>query len=100
MTAERDRDSDSGGIGVEDLPGILRELFDDCVRGARAEADPARDFQGFVDLLWRYVDSAFSLTRQDWSQDAPKPWSVQIEDGRGFAEAVLEGRLKAGDLPT
>jgi hypothetical protein len=100
MTTERAEKSGSGGIGVEDLPGILRELFDSCIRDARAEADPSQDFESFADVLWRQVDSAFSLTRQDWPEGTAQPWSGQVEEHRGLAEAVLEGRLSAQDLPT
>lgn len=99
MASERSDIDGSGGIGVEDLPGILRELFDDCVRDARAEADPATDFTTFVDALWSHLDSAFSLTRQDWPADAPKPWPVEVNERRGLAESVLEGQASEQDLP-
>ena len=86
-----DHDAGHEGITLDDLPEIMRELFDHCVRDARAQVNPADDFPAFVDVLWGHVDSAFGLTRQDWPADAPKPWPVEVEERRAVAEGLLEG---------
>ena len=91
---------DQPGIGVEDLPAVMRELFDQCVPDARAAVDPSEDFDAFVDELWRQVAAAFGLLRRDWPEGAPQPWPALLDEQRGVAEAVLEGRLGSGELPT
>ena len=88
------------GIGVDDLPGLMRALFDQCVGDARATVDPAADFDGFVDELWKQTASAFGLVRRDWPADADKPWLAALDEQRGLAEAVLEGQVEPGELPT
>ena len=93
-------DGGQEGFTVEDLPGIMRELFDQCVADARAVVDPHGDFGAFVDALWEQVDAAFGLTRRDWPAGAPMPWPALVDAQRGAAEAVLEGRLRPGDLPS
>ena len=92
---------DAGHVGItlEDLPGIMRELFDQCVADARAVVDPREDFDTFVDTVWEQVAAAFSLVRQDWPDGAPAPWPAQVDEQRGLAEALLEGRTRPGDLP-
>jgi hypothetical protein len=80
------------GIGVEDLPAIMRELFDQCVTDARSVVDPGDDFDGFLEVLWEQLAGTFGLVRQDWPADAPRPWPVLVEDQRGYAQAILEGR--------
>jgi hypothetical protein len=87
------------GISIDDLPDVMRALFDQCVADARAVADPSEDVEAFVDALWEQVAAAFSLVRRDWPADAPKPWPAQLDDQRGLAEALLEGRLGPQDLP-
>lgn len=37
---------------LEDLPALMRELFDQCVADVRRTADPGEDFDEFVDALW------------------------------------------------
>jgi hypothetical protein len=91
---------ESPGIGVEDLPAVMRELFDQCVADARATADPAEDFDAFIEELWRQLAAAFGLVRRDWPEGAPQPWPALLDEQRGIAEAVLEGRLGRGELPT
>lgn len=91
--------SEFPGIGVDDLPGVMRELFEQCVADARATVDPGQDFDAFVDALWAQVSAAFGLVRRDWPAGAPQPWPAMLDEQRGVAEAVLEGRLGPGDLP-
>lgn len=101
MDSERfSSDTDNTGVGVrvDDLPDLMRELFEQCVADARAAVDPAGDFDAFVEELWRQISAAFGLVRRDWLRDAPQPWPVLLEDQRGVAEAVLEGRLAPEDL--
>lgn len=86
------------GITLDDLPGLMRTLFDQCVGDAQLVVRPAEDFDGFVEALWEQVDTAFGLTRQEWPQDAPQPWPALVDEQRGVAEAVLEGGLEPGDL--
>lgn len=95
MDADRP-EQDTAGIGLEDLPTIMRELFDQCVGDALELADPDHDFQAFIEALWRQVDSAFSLTRHEWPAGAPKPWSTEVDELRGVAEGVLDGSTEPG----
>ena len=101
MASERfspDEDSVGVGIGVDDLPDVMRDLFEQCVADARAAVDPADDFDAFVDELWRQTSAAFGLVRRDWLHNAPQPWPALLEEQRGVAEAVLEGRLNPQGL--
>lgn len=96
MDTERfspDEDSVGVGIGVDDLPELMRELFEQCVADARAAIDPGADFDAFIEELWRQTSAAFGLVRRDWLQAAPHPWPVLLDEQRGVADAVLEGRL-------
>ena len=88
------------GVAIDDLPDLMREMFVQCVEDARASADPSADFDGFVEELWRQVAAAFGLVRRDWPEGAPQPWPALLDEQRGIAEAVLEGRLRPGELPT
>ncbi len=88
------------GVGINDLPELMREMFLQCVGDARAAVDPATDFDAFVDELWQQTSAAFGLVRRAWLADAPQPWPALLEEQRGVAEAVLEGRLEPDDLPT
>ncbi len=87
-------------IGVDDLPELMREMFLQCVADARAAVDPAADFDAFIEELWQQRSAAFGLVRRDWLTDAPQPWPALLEEQRGVAEAVLEGRLGPDDLPS
>jgi len=87
------------GIGIDDLPDLMREMFLQCVADSRVMVDPASDFDGFIEELWHQASAAFGLVRRDWLADAPKPWPALLEEQRGVAEAVLEGRLGPDDLP-
>ncbi len=93
-------DEAAPGIGVDDLPGLMREMFLQCVADARAAVDPDTDFDAFVEELWRQTSAAFGLVRRDWLAGAPQPWPALLEEQRGEAEAVLEGRLGPDDLPS
>lgn len=96
-----DAPEDTGsGIGVDDLPDLMREMFVQCVADARTAVDPAADFDAFVEELWQQTSAAFGLVRRDWLRDARQPWPALLEDQRGVAEAVLEGRLGPDDLPS
>jgi hypothetical protein len=86
------------GIGADDLPALMRQMFDQCVADARVLVDPAADFDAFVEALWEQVDAAFGITRQEWPEGAPQPWPALVDEQRGVAEAVLEGGLEPGDL--
>ncbi len=88
------------GVGVDDLPGVMQELFLQSVADARALENPSEDFDAFIDELWRQVAAAFGLVRRDWPEGAPQPWPVMLDEQRGIAEAVLEGRVGPGELPT
>ena len=88
------------GIGVDGLPDLMREMFLQCVADSRAGVDPAADFDGFIEELWHQTSAAFGLIRRDWLADAPKPWPALLEEQRGVAAAVLEGRLGPDDLPS
>ncbi len=92
-------DAGHAGITLDDLPEIMRELFDQCVADARMVVDPRENFDAFVDTLWDQVAAAFSLVRRDWPAGAPTPWPAQVEEQRGVAEALLEGRMRPSDLP-
>ena len=85
------------GLGVDDLPGLMRELYGTAVVDARAAVDPWQDLDGFIDELWVQLDAAFGLTRREWPQGADKPWPALVDEQRGVAEAVLEGRLRPGE---
>ena len=87
------------GISADDLPGLMRELYDTAVADARAAADPQQDPDGFVDELWVQLDAAFGLTRREWPDGAAQPWPALVDGQRGVAEAVLEGRLRPGESP-
>ena len=103
MVSEEFRDvtEDAGaGVGIDDLPELMREMFLQCVADARSAADPFADFDSFVDQLWRQTSAVFGLVRRDWLADGPQPWPALIEEQRGVAEAVLEGRLGPDDLPS
>lgn len=91
---------DHAGIGVDDLPDLMREMFLQCVEDARAAVTPAADFDAFIEELWQQTSAAFGLVRRDWLVGAPQPWPALLEEQRGTAEAVLEGRLNADDLPS
>jgi hypothetical protein len=98
MTEFSEATTGSTGISVDDLPQLMREMFTQCVEDARAQVEPLEDLARFVDALWQHVDAAFGLTRREWPADAPKPWPALVDERRGLAEAVLEGRLDVGDL--
>ncbi len=84
----------AGGIGIDDLPELMHELFLQCVADARSTVDPADDFDAFIEQLWAQTSAAFGLVRRDWLQGAPQPWPALLDEQRGLAEAVLEGRLE------
>ncbi len=86
------------GISIDDLPELMREMFLQCVADARTAVDPAADFEAFVEELWQQTSAAFGLVRREWLAHAPQPWPALLEEQRGVAEAVLEGRLGPGDL--
>jgi hypothetical protein len=88
------------GVGVDDLPELMREMFLQCVADACAAVDPAANFDGFIEDLWQQTSAAFGLVRRDWLADAPQPWPALLDEQRGVAEAVLEGRLRPDDLPS
>lgn len=88
------------GVGIDDLPDLMRELFLQAVADARATVDPRVDFEAFIEELWQQTAAAFGLTRREWLRDAPQPWTVLVDEQRGAAEAVLEGRVRPGDLPS
>jgi hypothetical protein len=90
----------ASGVGLDDLPEVMHELFLQCVSDARSVAEPGGDFDGFVEELWRQTSAAFSLVPRAWPDGLPKPWPALVEEQRGAAEAVLEGRLQPGELPS
>jgi len=63
MDDSRDTD-DAGvppGLTADGMPALLREVFQQCVDDARTRHDPARDFETFIDELWRQASVAFGL---------------------------------------
>ena len=103
MTDERlgpGEDSEAMGFAVDDLAPVMREMFLQCIADARGAVDPAVDFDAFVERLWQEVAAAFGLIRQDWPEETVKPWPALLEDQRGYAEAVLDGRIPPGQLPS
>jgi hypothetical protein len=99
---ERTEGADEVGVGisVDDLPELMHELFLQCVADARATIDPETDFEVFIEELWTQTSAAFGLVRREWLAGAPQPWPALVDEQRGLAEAVLEGRVKPGELPT
>lgn len=49
------------GFDLRELPAIYREEFLHAVEFARARYDPALDWDGFVEELWRLLVPAFGL---------------------------------------
>ena len=93
-----DAQDTGSGIGIDDLPILMREMFMQCVADAQATHDPQEDFDAFIDELWGQTSAAFGLVRREWLENAPQPWPALLEQQRGVAEAVLEGRLSPEDL--
>jgi hypothetical protein len=60
-----DAADEAAGIGADDLPGLMRWLYDRAIADAQTVADPAVDWDGFVEALWAELDAAFQLTRRN-----------------------------------
>ena len=84
-----------GGLG--DLPASCREEFLYAVELARAQHDPARDWEGFRDTLWSYLTRVFGVedSAAVWPPGFPDP-----EDGPGGDAREVAGWLgeASGDL--
>lgn len=52
---------DEPGIGAGDLPEIYREGYVHAIESARAEHDPATDWEGFRDYLWESLLPVFGF---------------------------------------
>lgn len=52
---------DLEGFDLRELPHVYRDEFLHAVECARARCDPARDWDGFVEELWRLLVPAFGL---------------------------------------
>ena len=98
--ADEQAGAEVGGVGLDDLPDLMRDMFLQAVADARAAADPHSDFEAFIEELWQQTSAAFGLTRREWLRDAPHPWPALVDEQRGVAEAVLEGRVRPGELPS
>ncbi len=56
--------SDEPGITVEDLPDIYRESYLHAIESARAEHDPATEWDAFTDYLWTALVQVFGLASE------------------------------------
>ncbi len=66
---------DEVGVRLDDLGELYREQFRSCLETARQLADPAQDWDGFVEVAYRQVGLAFGLIeREEWPADLPLPW--------------------------
>lgn len=52
---------DEPGITVEDLPDIYRDGYLHAIESARAEHDPATDWDAFRDYVWGALVQVFGL---------------------------------------
>jgi hypothetical protein len=55
--------AEGGGIG--DLLGIRRELFVSALEVARADHDPAREWEAFAEAAWREAALAFGFAERE-----------------------------------
>lgn len=65
------------GIGLEDLPAIYREGYLYSIEMARAQHDPATDWEGFREYLWDALIRVFGL-------DAGLEWPSDVPPGRAM----------------
>ncbi len=62
------------GIGLEDLPAIYREGYLYSIEMARAQHDPATDWDGFREYLWDALIRVFGFDAGiEWPSDVPGP---------------------------
>lgn len=82
------------GVALEDLPGIYREGYLNAIEMARAEHDPAHDWDGFRDHLWQSLLRVFGVEVDDqWPPDLPDPVGQVSGDARQVA-AWMRQELK------
>ena len=80
-------------IGLGDLTASCREEFLYAVELARAQHDPATDWEGFRDTLWAYLVRVFGV-------DDPAAWTTGLlEPGDGRGEDVREMAAWFGEVP-
>ena len=82
---------EEGALG--DLPASCREEFLYAVELARAQHDPATDWEGFRDTLWSYLTRVFGVEDSSaWPPGFPDP-----EDGPGGDAREVAGWLGQAD---
>lgn len=65
-------DDEPRGIGLEDLPAIYREGYLYAIEIARAQHDPATDWEDFREYLWASLIRVFGLDVDiQWPDDVP-----------------------------
>ena len=73
-------------VGSGDLTAELREEFLYAVEFARAQHDPAADWEAFRDTLWAYLVRVFGVDDPAvWSAGLPEPHGGAGGDGYGVA---------------
>lgn len=62
---------DEPGIGMDDLPAIYHDGYLHAIESARAEHDPADDWDSFREYLWQALVRVFGLNVSvPWPEDA------------------------------
>ena len=59
------------GISLDDLPAIYREGYLHAIESARAEHDPATDWDRFREYLWHALIGVFGL-------EVTQPWPAEL----------------------
>jgi hypothetical protein len=69
----------------------VRGFFSLAAAAARAQRDPATDWDGFVEALWHQVDAGFGLT-EDVAEypEVPRAWFDHRDDPPAMAWDVDE----------
>ena len=62
--------SDEPGITVDDLPEMYREGYLHAMESARAEHDPATEWDAFSEYLWSALVQVFGLETE---RTTPRP---------------------------
>lgn len=61
LAVTKERTVTARGLGTADLPEIYREEYLHAIELTKAQHDPATDWEGFVDSLWKALVPAFGL---------------------------------------
>lgn len=83
-----------------DLTAACREEYLYAVELARAQHDPATDWEGFRDMLWAYLTRVFGVDEPAWwPPKVPDPNDGPGGDAREVAawlgEALVDGQRSA-----